>query len=97
MNMLILFQLLLIVFGLYGMVEFEGYLRWFIPASSLFVALLFTRLERELQEDEEARERYKKYRIEYIKKKSEEARSEEEFARLLKSSGASKRAAEEQR
>jgi hypothetical protein len=97
MNMLILFQLLLIMFGLYGMLQFEGYLRWFMPTSALFLALLFIRLERKLREDEEARERYKKYRAEYLKKKSGEARSEKEFARLLKSSGVGKGAEEEQR
>ena len=76
MHIISLFELLLVVFGFYAAVEFEGTMRLAVVLLCLLAVFLVERLDKRIQEDEEVRERLLRYKIEGRKKKvqAEEAK-----------------------
>jgi positive regulator of sigma E activity len=75
MHIISLFELLLVAFGFYAAVEFEGTMRVVVVLLCLLAVFLVERLDKRIQEDEEVRERLLRYKIEGRKKK---VQSEEE-------------------
>lgn len=75
MHIISLFELLLVVFGFYAAVKFEGTMRLAVVLLCLLTVFLVERLDKKIQEDEEVRERLQRYKIEGRKKKMQ---SEEE-------------------
>jgi hypothetical protein len=70
MHIISLFELLLVIFAFYAGVEFEGTMRLAVVLLCLIAVFLFERLDKKIQEDEEVRERLKRYKIEGRKKKA---------------------------
>ncbi len=70
MGIFSLFELFLVVFTFYAVVKFEGGAKIVVPALCLAVVFLFERLQGRLKEDEEARKRLLRYKLEDHKKKA---------------------------
>lgn len=70
MGVFSLFELFLVVFSLYAILKYEGGMRIIVPILCLIVVFLFERLQTRLKEDEEARKRLLKYKLEDYRKKS---------------------------
>ena len=70
MGVFSLFELFLVVFSLYAILKYEGGMRILVPIMCLVVVFLFERLQARLKEDEEARKRLLKYKLEDYRKKS---------------------------
>ena len=75
MGLFSLFELFLVVFTLYAVLKYEGGMRILVPIMCLVAVFLFERLQARLQEDEEAKKRLLKYRLEDYRKKSVKIKS----------------------
>ena len=69
MHIISLFEMLLVVFAFYAAVEFEGTMKLAVVLLCLLAVFLVERLDKSIQEDEEVRERLRRYKIEGRKKK----------------------------
>jgi hypothetical protein len=70
MGLFSLFELFLVVFTLYAILKYEGGMRILVPIMCLVAVFLFERLQARLKENEEARKRLLKYKLEDYGKKS---------------------------
>jgi hypothetical protein len=70
MGLFSLFELFLVVFTLYAILKYEGGMRILVPIICLVAVFLFERLQARLKENEEARKRLLKYKLEDYGKKS---------------------------
>ena len=68
MRIFALFELLLVVFAFYGIIQYEGALRALIPILSLFTVFLLERLQGRVDETEEGKSRLRRYQMEECKK-----------------------------
>ena len=69
MGIFSLFELFLVIFAFYAVIKLEGGGRIVVPTLCLAVVFLFERLQGRLKEDEEARKRLLRYKLEDHKKK----------------------------
>ena len=79
MGVFSLFELFLVVFSLYAMLKYEGGMRILVPIMCLVAVFLFERLQARLKEDEEARKRLLKYKLEDYRKKSVQTISKDDM------------------
>jgi len=70
MGIFSLFELFLVVFAFYAIMKFEGGARIVVPILCLVVVFLFERLQGRLQEDEKARKRLLRYKLEDHRKET---------------------------
>lgn len=70
MGIFSLFELFLVLFTFYAITKYEGGLRILVPLLCLAAVFLFERLQGRLEEDEEARKRLLRYRLEDSLKES---------------------------
>ncbi len=70
MGIFSLFELFLVIFAFYAIIKFEGGSRIVVPSLCLVVVFLFERLQGRLKEDEEARKRLLRYKLEDHNKKA---------------------------
>jgi len=75
MGLFSLFELFLVVFTLYAILKYEGGMRILVPIMCLVAVFLFERLQARLKENEEARKRLLKYKLEDYGKKSVQTKS----------------------
>ena len=68
MRIFALFELLLVVFAFYWIIEYEGALRALIPILCLVTVFLFERLQGKVDENKEAKSRLRRYQMEACKK-----------------------------
>ena len=79
MGLFTLFELFLVVFSLYAILKYEGGMRILVPVMCLVAVFLFERLQARLKEDEEARKRLLKYRLDDYRKKSVQTISKDDM------------------
>ena len=65
-----LFELFLVIVTFYEILKFEGGTRIIVPVLCLTVVFLFERLQGRMKEDEEARKRLLRYKLEDHRKES---------------------------
>ena len=70
MGIFSLFDLFLVIFTFYAIIKYEGGMRILVPFLCLAAVFLFERLQGRLKEDEEARKRLLRYRLEDSLKES---------------------------
>jgi len=70
MGLFSLFELFLVIFTLYAILKYEGGMRILVPIICLVAVFLFERLQARLKENEEARKRLLKYKLEDYTKKT---------------------------
>jgi len=71
MGIFSLFELFLVVFTFYAIVKLEGEMRIVVPILCLVAVFLFERLHGRLKENEEARKRLMRYKLEDHRKEVE--------------------------
>ena len=64
MGVFSLFELFLVLFTFYAILKYEGGMRILVPILCLVAVFLFERLQGRLKEDEEAKKRLLKYKLE---------------------------------
>jgi len=79
MGLFTLFELFLVIFSLYAILKYEGGMRILVPVMCLVAVFLFERLQARLKEDEEARKRLLKYKLEDYRKKSVQTISKDDM------------------
>jgi hypothetical protein len=70
-----LFELFLVLFTFYAITKYEGTMRVIVPILCLFAVFLFERLQVRIKEDEEAKKRLLKYKLEDLKKEASQTKS----------------------
>ena len=68
MGVFSLFELFLVLFTFYAILEYEGGMRILVPILCLVAVFLFERLQGRLKDDEEAKKRLLKYKLEDYRK-----------------------------
>lgn len=63
MGIFSLFELFLVLFTFYAIVKYDGAMRVVVPILCLVVVFLFERLQGRMKEDEEAKKRLLKYKL----------------------------------
>jgi hypothetical protein len=63
MNFLTLFEVLLVVLSFYSIASFTGVSRYTVPLACLFCIFWVQKLEKQMKEEEEARRRLLKHRL----------------------------------
>jgi len=64
MGVFSLFELFLVLFTFYAILKYEGGMRILVPILCLVAVFLFERLQGRLKEDEEAKKRLLRYKLE---------------------------------
>jgi len=72
-----LFELFLVLFTFYAILRYEGGMRILVPILCLIAVFLFERLHGRLKEDEEARKRLLRYKLEDYRKEGVKKKSSE--------------------
>jgi len=75
MGIFSLFELFLVLFTFYAILKYEGGMRVLVPILCLVAVFLFERLQGRLQEDEEAKKRLLRYKLEDYRKGDVETKS----------------------
>lgn len=70
MGVFSLFELFLVLFTFYAILKYEGGMRILVPILCLVAVFLFERLQGRLKEDEEAKKRLLKYKLEDYRKEA---------------------------
>ncbi|MBW2653345.1 MAG: hypothetical protein JRC57_09780 [Deltaproteobacteria bacterium] len=79
MGIFSLFELFLVLFTFYAIIKFDGVVRILVPIMCLVVVFLFERLQGRMKEDEEAKKRLLKYKLDDHRKESIQMESEEDI------------------
>ena len=79
MGIFSLFELFLVLFTFYAIVKFDGVVRILVPIMCLVAVFLFERLQGRMKEDEEAKKRLLKYKLDDHRKESIQMESEEDI------------------
>ncbi len=75
MGIFSLFELLLVAFTFYAIINYEGGMRILVPLLCLAAVFLFERLQGRLKEDEEAKKRLLMYKLEDHRKETIQGKS----------------------
>jgi hypothetical protein len=73
MNLLTLFEVLLLVLSFYGLASFSGTPQYTIPLACLFCIFWVQRLEKRMKTEEEARRRVLEHRLKKHRESEEQA------------------------
>lgn len=68
MGLFTLFELFLVLFTTYAIFKYEGGMRILVPILCLVIVFIFERLQERLKEEEEAKKRLLKYKLENHRK-----------------------------
>ena len=79
MGIFSLFELFLVLFTFYAIIKFDGEVRILVPIMCLVAVFLFERLKGRMKEDEEAKKRLLKYKLDDHRKESIQMESEEDI------------------
>ncbi len=79
MGIFSLFELFLVLFTFYAIIKFDGVVRILVPIMCLVAVFLFERLQGRMKEDEEAKKRLLKYKLDDHRKESIQMESEEDI------------------
>jgi len=79
MGIFSLFELFLVLFTFYAIIKFDGVVRILVPIMCLVVVFLFERLQGRMKEDEEAKKRLLKYKLDDHRKEAIQMESEEDI------------------
>ena len=79
MGIFSLFELFLVLFTFYALIKFDGVVRILVPIMCLVAVFLFERLQGRMKEDEEAKKRLLKYKLDDHRKESIQMESEEDI------------------
>ena len=79
MGIFSLFELFLVLFTFYAIIKFDGVVRILVPIMCLVAVFLFERLKGRMKEDEEAKKRLLKYKLDDHRKESIQMESEEDI------------------
>ncbi|MCK5010795.1 MAG: hypothetical protein KAS98_09945 [Deltaproteobacteria bacterium] len=79
MGIFSLFELFLVLFTFYAIIKFDGVVRILVPIMCLVVVFLFERLQGRMKEDEEAKKRLLKYKLDDHRKETIQMESEEDI------------------
>jgi len=79
MGIFSLFELFLVLFTFYAIIKFDGIVRILVPIMCLVAVFLFERLQGRMKEDEEAKKRLLKYKLDDHRKESIQMESEEDI------------------
>jgi len=80
MGIFSLFELFLVVFTFYAIIKYDGVMRVLVPIMCLVAVFLFERLQGRMKEDEEAKKRLLKYKLDDHRKEAIQMESEEDIA-----------------
>ena len=70
MGIFSLFELFLVLFTFYAIIKYDGVMRVVVPILCLIVVFLFERLQGRMKEDEEAKKRLLKYKLDDRRKEA---------------------------
>ena len=79
MGIFSLVELFLVLFTFYAIIKFDGVVRILVPIMCLVAVFLFERLQGRMKEDEEAKKRLLKYKLDDHRKESIQMESEEDI------------------
>ena len=79
MGIFSLFELFLVVFTFYAIIKYDGVMRVVVPIMCLVAVFLFERLQGRMKEDEEAKKRLLKYKLDDHRKEAIQMESGEDI------------------
>ena len=79
MGIFSLFELFLVLFTFYAIVKYDGLVRVLVPIMCLVAVFLFERLQGRMKEDEEAKKRLLKYKLDDHRKEAIQMESGEDI------------------
>ncbi len=79
MGIFSLFELFLVLFTFYAIVKYDGLVRVLVPIMCLVAVFLFERLQGRMKEDEEAKNRLLKYKLDDHRKEAIQMESGEDI------------------
>ena len=79
MGIFSLFELFLVVFTFYAIIKCDGVMRVVVPIMCLVAVFLFERLQGRMKEDEEAKKRLLKYKLDDHRKEAIQMESGEDI------------------